>query len=127
MSKFKQKLQKQFKLKPEFSYQDWIQNWSTDQLETIKSSFSHLQDLYYAQKAVRKNASQALPFKTLVLLGQKLSHPAFEAEIQKMINENIIKFNDHFYKLDDSHNQNKVQKAIRTYQFHECQEIKKAA
>lgn len=150
MSKFKHKLSEKFKNVEGFNYQNWLESWSKDSIDTFvnkfakaqietesyfKTKFNHdfkgqtkkLSDIYYAQKAVRLNASEELPFKTLVLLGEKLSQSAFQEDFEKIIAENIIKFKGEFFKLDDLNSQNKVQKAIRTYNFEECQEIKKSA
>lgn len=139
MSKFKQKLAKSFKKVEDFNYQTVLEHWSKESVkEALKSSeqfvnhlvkdqTKNLKDFYYAGKAVRAHASHELPFKTLVLLGEKMSEPGYSHDIQKIIDENIIKINGQFFKLDDPQNQTKVQKAIRTYKFEECQEVKKAA
>jgi hypothetical protein len=150
MSKFKQKLSNKFKNVEGFNYQNWLESWSKDSIDTFVNKFAKAQintetyfkkrfnndfksqtkkisNIYYAQKAVRLNASEELPLKTLVLLGEKLSQGAFQEDFEKIISENVIKFNGQFFKLDDLENQTKIQKAIRTYYFEECQEIKKSA
>jgi hypothetical protein len=150
MSNLKQKLSEKFKNVEGFDYQNWLEYWSKDSIDTFVSKFAKAQietetyfnnivstniknktkklaEVFYAQKAIKLNASENLSFKTLVLLGEKLSKPAFSEDFEKIISENIIKFKGEFYKLDDQDNQKKIQKAIRTYSFEECQEIKKAA
>lgn len=143
MKKIKQKITQ---VTGEFNYQNWLEQWSKESIDGFVNKFNHFQittensfkngfknktkqlsEIYYAQKAIRLNASEELPFKTLVLLGEKLAQPAYHDDFVKIINDNIIKFKGNFFKLDDLENTSKVQKAIRTFEFKECQEIKKAA
>lgn len=142
MDKFKQKLSKRFQSTDPFNFQNWLEYWSKDSLDSFVKNFIHFQskttkefkgqtkkftDAYYAQKAINHHADQNLPFKTLVLLGEKLGHAAYKEEIEKVIFENVIKSKGVYYKLDDVQNQQKIQKAIKEYQFDECQPIDKAA
>lgn len=147
MKNLKNKLSK---VTQDFNYQQWLETWTKDSVDQFVNKFAKVQiqtedfikhkfkkdfqnqtkklsHIYFAQKAVRMNASEELPFKTLVLLGEKLSNPAYHDDFAKIIEENVIKFKGQYYKLDDGENQSKIQKAIRTYEFEECQEIKKSA
>lgn len=150
MSKFKQQFKKQvtekFQNNENFNVQNWLELWSKDTVDNFVKNFiqfqdkttkvfkkdflsktKHFTDAYYAQKAVQFQADENLPFKTLVLLGQKLNHPAYKNEIEKIINDNVIKLKGVYYKLDDLDNQKRIQKAIKDYQFDECQPLNKAA
>jgi len=142
MTKFKQKLSKKFQNVEPFNLQNWLELWSKDSVDNFVKNFIKFQnkttkqfkgktrklaDAYFAQKAIQHFADENLPFKTLVLLGQKLNHPAYKDEVEKIIQENIIKFKGVYYKLDDSDNQKKIQKAIKEYQFDECKPIEKEA
>jgi len=134
----------------EFSYQTWLDNWSKENVMafygTVKSFYKNAQksttefvnhdlkegtqnvsEFYFAQKAIRHHASKSLPFKTLVLLGERLGNEAYKENIQEIINENVIKFDGQYFKLDDSDNITKIHKAIKTYQFEDIDtHIKKA-
>jgi hypothetical protein len=144
MTKFKQKLSKQFKNNEHFQFQNWLEYWSQESVDNFVKNFIKFQDdatkvvkeqfvdktkkfadVYFAQKAIQHYADENLPFKTLVLLGQKLNHPAYKEEMEKVIQENVIKFEGIYYKLNDIENQNKVQKAIKNYQFEECRPVDK--
>ena len=93
----------------------------------LKVQKETMQSLFFVQKAVALGASRRLPFSTLELLGKKLAHPAYKQDIEKIIKDNVIKCNENFYKLDDLENQNKIQKALRRFQFEQCSEIQKEA
>lgn len=146
MSKLKEKVSDKFNKQEHFNVQNWLELWSKDSVDNFVKNFisfqdkttqvvkdqfvgrtKHYTDAYFAQKAIQFNADEDLPFKTLVLLGQKLNHPAFKSEIEKIINDNIIKVNGVYFKLNDLENQNKIKKAIENYQFEECRPIDKAA
>lgn len=132
------------------SYQNLLDFWSSDQVKEVKKSLfktyvktkikakrfwkddlqiqrNNIQAMFFVQKAVVQGASKKLPFTTLELLGRKLSHPAYKQDISKIIKDNVIKCNENYYKLDDLENQNKIQKALRKFQFEECSEIQKDA
>lgn len=146
MPKIKQKFTKKFQNSEHFQLQNWLEFWSKDSFDHFVKNVIHLQDktakvfksevlektkhftdAYFAQKAIAHHANENLPFKTLVLLGQKLNHPAYKDEVVKMINENVIKLKGVYYKLDDLDNQKKIQKAIENYQFEECKPLDTAA
>lgn len=82
-----------------------------------KGEAQKLENLYYANKAIFNGASKDLPFKTLILLGQKLGEKSIHSEIKQIIESNVLKSQGQFYKLDDQENQAKIRKIIRTYQF----------
>lgn len=82
-----------------------------------KGEAQKIENIYYANKAIYNGASIELPFKTLVLLGQKLGEKSIQSEIKQIIESNVIKSGGQFYKLDDLENQAKVRKFLRTYQF----------
>lgn len=146
MANFKQKLSKKFQSNEHFNVQNWLEFWSKDSVDNFVKNFINFQDkttkvvkdefvgrtknftdAFFAQKAIQFNANEDLPFKTLVLLGQKLNHPAYKDEVEKIIKDNVIKLKGVYYKLDDLDNQKKIQKAIENYQFEECKPIDKAA
>lgn len=146
MTKLKQKITEKFQNNQNFNVQNWLELWSKDTVDNFVNNFidfqdkttkvfkqdffsktKHFADAYYAQRAVQFEADEDLPFKTLVLLGQKLNHPAYKEEVQKIIKDNIIKIKGVYYKLDDLDQQKKIQSAIKNYQFDECQPLNKAA
>lgn len=142
MTNFKQKLSKKFQQAEPFNLQNWLELWSKDSIDNFVKNIIQFQDkttkefrgktkkfadAYFAQKAINHNANENLPFRTLVLLGQKLNHPAYKDEIERIIEENVIKSKGVYFKLDDIENQKKIQKAIKTYQFDECRPIDKKA
>lgn len=146
MANFKQKLSKRFQANEQFNLQNWLEFWSKDSVDHFVKNFINLQDktskrvkeefvgrtrhftdAFFAQKAIQFHADEGLPFKTLVLLGQKLNHPAYKDEVKKIIKDNIIKLKGIYYKLDDPINQKKIQKGIENYQFEECKPIDNAA
>jgi hypothetical protein len=95
----------------------WRRDWKND--------FYSIETFYYANRAVLKGASKNLPYSTLSLLGELLSHDYFRDEVQRIIDQNVLKFEGQYYKLDDSENQTKVRKALRSYKFQSVE--KKAA
>lgn len=121
-----------------FNYQDWLEEIKNESFKKFEESeiknkffqnktFKNFFDHFYAQVSLKNGASKNLPFKTLALLGEKLTHPAYKKDIKQIIGQNIIKYKGQYYKLDDYIYQKRIQKAIKNYQFEECQEIKKAA
>lgn len=145
-----EKITEQKKETESFNYQAMLDLWSKENWEKFMSNMSDFYkkahestksyfnedfpkqkkafvDTYFAQKAISHGASESLPFSTLALLGEKLSQSAYRDEVQSIIKANIVKFKGEYLKLDDFENQSKIQKALKTYQFHECQEIEKAA
>lgn len=142
MNKIKQKISKGFQKVEPFNWQNWLDLWSKDSVDNFVKNFIELQDkatngfkgktknladAYFAQKAIQHQASENLPFKTLVLLGQKLNHPAYKEEIEKIIKDNIIKSKGVYYKLNDIDHQKRIQKAIKNYEFDECTLVNKKA
>lgn len=146
MTKFRQKITEKLQNNQNFNVQNWLELWSKDTVDNFVNNFIDFQDkttkafkqdffsktknfadAYYAQKAVQFEADENLPFKTLVYLGQKLNHPAYKEEVQKIIKDNIVKIKGIYYKLDDLDHQKKIQNAIKNYQFDECRPINKAA
>ena len=125
-----------------FNLQSWLDLWSKESVDQFVENFVNFQnkatslvrgktkrytEAYYAQKAIACQADPNLPFQTLVLLGEKLSHPAYKEEIEQIIKDNVIKFKGTFYKLTDLESQNKIQNAISNYEFEECSPLKKSA
>lgn len=124
--------------KNEFNYQQWLENFKNEAVQkfqqtdfkhyfyknkTFKSFLFH----YFSQVAINNGASQNLPFKTLSLLGEKLSQPEHRAEFQKIIDQNVVKYKGQFYKLDDQIYQNRIQKAIKHYNANDNLDNKFAA
>lgn len=146
MGNFKQKLSKKFQSNEHFNVQNFLELWSKDSVDNFVKNFinfqdrttkvvkqefvgrtKHFTDAFFAQKAIQHHANEDLPFKTLVLLGHKLNHPAYRDEIEKIITDNVIKLKGVYYKLDDIDNQKKIQKALENYQFEECKPLNRAA
>lgn len=92
----------------------WKKDWKND-----------FGTFYYANRAVLQGASKNLPYSTLSLLGELLTHDYFKKEVQQIIDQNVLKFEGQYYKLDDYENQKKVRKALRSYKFQSVE--KKAA
>ena len=124
----------------DFSFQNFADLWSKQQIKEFKfqaklaykksqfigkkifrhdwkDEWKNMGSFYHANKAIFKGASKNLPFKTLTLLGELLSNSSFETEIQTIINQNVIKFEGCYFKLDDLEQQNKIRKALKTYKF----------
>ena len=78
-------------------------------------------DLYYGQKAMQKGANNDLPFQTLVILGQLLSHPVQKERVSKVIQDNALIFKGEYLQLDDPYQQGKIRKALRSYEFESWQ------
>jgi len=119
-----------------FNYQEWLESIKDETFKKFQNSelkffknkvFKNFVDHFYAQVALNNGASSNLPYKTLSLLGEKLSHPAFKDDFKKIINQNVIKSKGQYYKLDDQIYQKRIQKALKNYSFQECSEIKKAS
>lgn len=111
----------------QFNYQAWLEDFKNEawnkfqesnfketllKNKVFKSVFFH----YYSQVAINNGASDNLPFKTLSLLGEKLTQNEFKQEFQKIISQNVIKYKGQFYKLDDQIYQNRIQKAIKSFE-----------
>jgi hypothetical protein len=144
MGKIKQKFE------DGFNYQNFLDFWSKEQIQAARKNFNsfyeqtkdttktfiqkdfkhhtkNFQEFLMVQKAVFNGASKHLPYSTLALLGEKLTHPAYKQDIQKIIQDNVVKFKGSYYKLDDYEHQKKIRKALKSYQFEECQEINNQA
>ena len=125
-----------------FEFQDFADRWSKDQVKRSmrlakvflkkgkkfkttfvhhdwKGEFKNVGKMYYANKAVYSRADKNLPFATLVLLGEMLSDKAHKKTIQRIIDKNILTYDDFVYELNDPLSQIKIRKALRTYKFKE--------
>ena len=98
-----------------------------DYQKFVKTEFKRktksVSDLYFSQKALLKGASTDLPYQTLVLVGELLSHPGHHHEMEKIIESNILKSKGEFLKLDDPYQQGKIRKALKTFQFESCNDL----
>ena len=114
--------------KHDFNYQQWLENFKNEALHkfqdtefknyiTKNKTFKFFLFHYFSQVAINNGASENLSFKTLSLLGEKLSQPENKPKFQKIINQNVIKYKGQFYKLDDQIYQNRIQKAIKHFGF----------
>lgn len=124
----------------EFNFQNFADVWSKEQWKYVKkqaryaylksnqwsrkmrrrdwqTDFDNIGSFYFANRAFIAGASQNLPYSTLALLGELLSNSYFQQEIKEIIQENVIKFDGQFFKLDDPENQAKIRKALRSYKF----------
>ncbi len=124
----------------EFNFQNLADVWTKNQLKNVSrqakyaylkgnrwskklikrnwhNDWENLGQFYFANRAIVAGASHNLPFKTLSLLGELLTQDTFKDEINQIIKENVLKFEGHYFKLDDPENQNKIRKALRTYKF----------
>lgn len=129
-----------------FNKEDYLEYLNSDQVKNLKKSFfrfyvksrkkvrtflkndlneqrENMKALYFVHKALNQGASKKLPYRTLELLGYKLSQPEFKEDIAKIIKDNVIKCNENYYKLDDVENQKKIQKALRNFQFDKLSEV----
>ena len=84
-----------------------------------KKEKKKIENLFYSNRAIYNGASNDLPYKTLILLGEKLGEKSIQREIKQIIKSNVIKYNGQFIKLDDLEKQSKIRKVLRTYQFDE--------
>lgn len=82
-----------------------------------KGEANKVESIYYANKALFYGASNNLAFKTLSLLGKLLNEKPIKEDIKQIIQNNVIKFEGQFFKLDDFDKQAKIRKILRTYQF----------
>lgn len=76
-------------------------------------------NIFFASLAVFQGASKELPLKTLSLLGRLSTRNTQKVAVKKIIKDNIIKIDDHFYKLDDLEHQAKIRKVLKNSKYQE--------
>lgn len=122
----------------QFNYQSWLEEFKNETWNKFQNSefkenifknktFKYFAFHYFSQIALNNGASQNLPFKTLSLLGEKLTQSEYKTEFQKIISQNVIKYKGQFYKLDDQIYQNRIQKAIKHFDFNQVNKFDKKA
>jgi hypothetical protein len=130
-------------------FQNFLDYWSKSKLKDIKKSFkrykievrklgrkvnnlklkesvSKLERVYFVNKAIYYKANSNLPYSTLTILGQLLNNNDYHDEVKIIIEQNLIKYNGIFHKLDDQDNQKLIRKVLRTYQFEKINNLKDA-
>ena len=124
----------------EFNFQNFADVWSKEQWKYVKkqaryaylksnrwskkmmrrdwqNDLDNIGSFYFANRALVAGASKNLPYTTLALLGELLSNNYFHQEIKTIIQDNVIKFDGQFFKLDDHEHQTKIRKALRSDKF----------
>lgn len=120
LSKVKQEL--------DLNYQHIVQKLvNTRYSDLVKTRFiKHskvISNAFFVQKAILKGASNDLPYQTLVIVGELLSHPGHQKVMEQIIEQNVLKSKGEYLKLDDPYQQGKIRKALKTFQFEVCDDL----